>query len=81
MAEDQFDFFSLFQRNKIKESFYETSFPVKKEENGGTFFEKFEDIPFKAETRQEQTGQGKLTDPIKAKLSLKERLFKIFGKK
>ena len=44
-------------------------------------FEKFEDIPFKAETRQEQTGQGKLTDPIKAKLSLKERLFKIFGKK
>ena len=43
MAEDQFDFFSLFQRNKIKESFYETSFPVKKEENGGTFFEKFED--------------------------------------
>lgn len=44
-------------------------------------FEKFEDIPFKAETRQEQTGQGKLTDPIKAKLSLKERLFKILGKK
>ena len=43
MAEDQFDFFSLFQRNKIKESFYETSFLVKKEENGGTFFEKFED--------------------------------------
>ncbi len=44
-------------------------------------FEKFEDIPFKAETRQEQTSQGKLTDPIKAKLSLKERLFKMFGKK
>ena len=44
-------------------------------------FEKFEDIPFKAETQQEQTGQGKLTDPIKAKLSLKERLFKMFGKK
>ena len=43
MAEDQFDFFSLFQRNKIKESFYETSFPGKKEENGGTFFEKFEE--------------------------------------
>ena len=44
-------------------------------------FKKFEENPFKAEARQEQTGQGKLTDPIKAKLSFKERLFKMFWKK